>query len=83
VEDAGSIMKRIAQMTKTMKTYGTIDHAWRAALRVGDGRDLNFTIAADELANGKIRFYPVFYLTPDQFRFASMLANLGFHVIGA
>jgi predicted alpha/beta hydrolase len=75
-------MKRIARMTKTTKTYGTVELAERAALQVGDGKDLNFTIAADTRANGKVRFYPVFHLAGDQFRFASTLAKLGFHVVG-
>jgi hypothetical protein len=76
-------MKRIARATKTTKTYATIERAERAALRVGDGKDLNFTVAADTMANGEARFYPIFHLSPDQFRFASTLAKLGFHVVGA
>ena len=76
-------MQRIARATKTMKTYKSIDSAERAALRVGDGKDLTFTIAADALPNGRVRFYPIFVLAADQFRFASTLSKLGFHVVGA
>jgi hypothetical protein len=76
-------MKRIARITKTTKTYGTIERAERAALRVGDGKDLGFTIAADTLTNGKVRYYPIFVLAADQFRFASTLEKLGFQVVGA
>ena len=76
-------MKRIARATKTTKTYKTIERAEQAAILVGDGKDLTFTIAADALPFGKVRFYPVFILAPDQFRFASTLSQLGFHVVGA
>lgn len=76
-------MNRIARITKTTKTYKSIDRAERAAHRVGDGKDLNFAIVADALPYGKVRFYPVFLLSSDQFRFASTLAKLGFQVVGA
>ncbi len=76
-------MQRIARVTKTTKTYATIELAERAALRVGDGKDLNFSIAADIVRNGKVRFYPIFHLSAEQFRFASTLAKFGFQVVGA
>jgi hypothetical protein len=48
--------------------------------------NLNFVIAADVitgmLKTGKVRFYPIFVLAADQFRFASMLDTLGFQVLG-
>ena len=43
-------------------------------------------IAADVITGvsntGKVRFYPIFVLAADQFRFASMLDTLGFQVLG-
>ena len=76
-------MSRIARVTKRMKTYATIDHAERAAISVGNGKDLSFSIAADTIANGTVRFYPIFFLSSDQFQFASILMKLGFHVVSA
>jgi hypothetical protein len=79
-------MRRIGKMNENSKTFSTVAQAERAGIEVGDRHNLNFVVAADVvtgmLKTGKVRFYPIFVLAADQFRFASMLDTLGFQVLG-
>ena len=79
-------MRRIGKMSEDSKTFATVAQAERAGTEVGDRHNLNFVVAADVITGvlntGKVRFYPIFVLAADQFRFASMLDTLGFQVLG-
>jgi hypothetical protein len=79
-------MRRVGKMNEDSKTFATVAQAERAGTEVGDSHNLNFVIASDVITGvlntGKVRFYPIFVLAADQFRFASMLDTLGFQVVG-